>query len=480
MRAIVAVLDKKGADATQTAAAMLKVLAYGSSDAFGLASATHADVKAHVEQLRFQEVKSSAVVGHVYSKVLAGDKPQPIMLKNAALIFEGRAYQSSKLLSLDSVANMLKTNMEADAETLVRELDGSFAFVIAEPERLIVGRDPLGLYPLYYGENTSLFAVASERKALWKIGVKEAESFPPGHIALVDKKGFKIRPVKPLKSLSVSGISMEDAVGKLQRLLEQSTVERVSGLEEVAVAFSGGLDSSLTALLAKKAGAKVHLVHVSLENQPETKQAKEAAEALNLPLHVHVYTERDVEDALPKVLWAIECADVMKACIGIPVYWTAEKTAELGFKVLLAGQGADELFGGYKRYVNVYSRYGRGSAQKAIQSDILKLHKTNFERDFKLCGFHNVELRLPFATYQLAEFALSLPLKLKIHSKNDMLRKIVLRKAAEKIGLPPQITNKPKKAIQYATGVSKTLKKLAKHEKLTLKEYIQKVFQKLS
>ncbi|PMB74164.1 hypothetical protein C0199_01005 [Candidatus Bathyarchaeota archaeon] len=110
----------------------------------------------------------------------------------------------------------------------------------------------------------------------------------------------------------------------------------------------------------------------------------------------------------------------------------------------------------------------------------MRMYENNFERDFKLCSFHNVELRLPFAAYPLVEFALNLPLKLKINSKSDMLRKIVLRKTAEKLGLPPKIVNKPKKAIQYATGVDKALKKLAKREKLPLKQYLQKTFQKLA
>lgn len=479
MKAFVAVLDRKGENAANYSAVMLKALATKGAESFGIASSTHIQVETSLEKLRFQEVKSSVVVGHVFSKVLAMDKPQPVMLKKAALVFEGRAYKSSKLLSIDSIVDMLNSGEVAKAEALVEETDGSFAFAIAKSRGLIVGRDSFGAYPLYYGENDAVCAVASERKALWNIGVKEVMSFPPGHIALVNENGFKIWPVRTLKSMAASYIGIDEAVEKLQRLLEKSTEERVCGVDDVVVAFSGGVDSSLTALLAEKAGVKVHLVHVSLEGQMETKQAEDAAEALDLPLRWYVYSEKDVEETLPEVLQVIECADIVKASVGIPVYWTAEKTAELGFKVLLSGQGADELFGGYKRYATVYARSGEKETQKIIRNDILKLYETNIERDFKLCNFHNVELRLPFASHRLAEFALGLPLKLKISSKNDKLQKIVLRKVAEKMGLPSQLANKPKRAMQYATGVSKTLKKLAKREKLPLQEYIQKVFQTL-
>jgi asparagine synthase (glutamine-hydrolysing) len=185
-----------------------------------------------------------------------------------------------------------------------------------------------------------------------------------------------------------------------------------------------------------------------------------------------------VEEVLPKVLWIIEKPDPIKTSIGIPIFWTAEKTAEIELKILLTGQGADELLGGYRRYLNDYSRYGEEFVQKTIFNDIVKMHEVNFERDSKICGFHNIELRLPLVTYQLAKFALSLPLKLKIESPNDQLRKIVLRKVAENIGLPPQIVNKRKRAIQYTTGVNKSLKKLAKRKGLSLREYLHKMFQK--
>jgi asparagine synthase (glutamine-hydrolysing) len=478
MRAIVAVLDKKGEHAVQKLVAMLDALKHKDADAFGIASSTNFEIKPSLAQLQNRDFKASAAVGHVFLRVLSQDKPQFIALKNAAMVFDGRIYQPPISFDFSAIAGMLETNREANVKAVIGDFEGSFAFAIAEAERLIVGRDSLGLYPLYYGENEDFLAVASECKALWKIGLENVNSFLPGHIAIIDKKDTIVKPVKTIKKSSgVSRITMEEAVEKLQRLLQQSVEERVLGLNEVAVAFSGGLDSSLIALLAKKAGVKVHLVHVSLEGMSETEQAEEAAALLGLPLYVCLYSEKDVEKVLPKVLWTVESPDPIKTSIGIPVFWTAEKTAEMGFRVLLAGQGADELFGGYMKYLNAYLHYGEEAAQRKIFKDVLKMYETNFEKDSKICCFHNVELRLPFATYQLAEFALSLPLQLKIEPANNTLRKIVLRKAAEKMGLSPQITNKPKKAVQYATGVSKALKKLAKRNKLSLKEYLQKVFQ---
>ena len=202
------------------------------------------------------------------------------------------------------------------------------------------------------------------------------------------------------------------------------------GLKEVAVAFSGGLDSSLVAFLASKCGVKVNLLHVSLENQSETEEAMKAADELNLPLQVDLFKDSDVEKILPKVVELIEEPDPIKASIGVPFYWAAEKAAEAGFKVMLAGQGADELFGGYQRYVTEYCNEGDEKVRKTMFKDVIRIHESNLERDLKITSFHDIELRVPFGSFDLAEFALSLPVELKIEDKPDTLRKLVLRKIA--------------------------------------------------
>jgi asparagine synthase (glutamine-hydrolysing) len=235
----------------------------------------------------------------------------------------------------------------------------------------------------------------------------------------------------------------------------------------------------MIAFLTKKTSVSTQLIHVSLENQPETDHAKRVAEELKLPIHVCTYNQDDVEKVVKKVLWLIEEPDPLQTSIAIPMYWTAEETAEINLRVLLAGQGADELFGGYKRYVDNCLRYGKEKVQEEIRSDIAEMHETNFERDFKICSYHNVELRLPFAAYGIAKFATQLPLELKIERSEDTLRKLVLRRAAQNIGLPKSIVEKPKKAIQYTTGVAAALKKLAKRHGLSLNGYLRKTFQEV-
>jgi asparagine synthase (glutamine-hydrolysing) len=475
--AIVAVLNKEDANAAETAITMLNTLKHRSTGTYGIASATRIGIEKSIESLKKQNINSPLAIGYFFPKRLSQDREQPIKLCGATLAAEGRLYPASPQLSdAESVAERLKQNREKGARTLIQKFEGDFAFVIAEPDRLIAGRDPLGVCPLCYGESKTLLAMASERKALWKIGIKEAVSFPPGNLAIADRYGFKFKSIKRLVQSQVKRVDMQKATKRLQAILQRSTRERVLGLKEVAVAFSGGLDSSLIAFLAQKTGVNVHLIFVSLENRLEIECAKKAAEALKLPIHVRLYKEKDVEKALPRVLWLIEEPAPVKASIGIPFYWVAETAAKMDLKVMLAGQGADELFGGYKRYLTEYSRQGKEKVTEAIFEDIVKMHETNFERDNKICGYHNVELRLPFATFGMVEFALTLPLELKMESSDDAKRKLVLRRLAKGVGLPEFIADKPKKAIQYSTGVSKILKKLAKRKGLSQREYVSKVF----
>jgi asparagine synthase (glutamine-hydrolysing) len=399
-------------------------------------------------------------------------------LEDATVLFEGTIYPSTPNASGAEI--MAEKLQQADhfeaSETFLREVEGDFAFIIAEPKRIIAGRDPVGVQPLYYGENKTVAALASNRRVLWKLGIEEAWSFPPGHVALVSRDGFKFKPVKTLAYSEPKQVTMQEAAETLQELLEQAVRTRVSDVRDVAVAFSGGLDSSVVAFLAKKCQVSVHLVHVSLEDQPETEEARKAADALGLPLRVYLFGEEDVERVVPKVVELIEEADPVKASIGVPFYWAAEKTAAAGFKVMLAGQGADELFGGYQRYVNEYLLHGEEAVRKAMFSDVVAIHESNLERDMKICGFHGVELRVPFGSYQIAEFAMSLPVELKIEKRADTLRKLVLRKAAENMGLPTSVKEKTKKAVQYSTGINNALKKIAKKQKTTLSEYIEKLF----
>ncbi len=473
--ATLAALDKGVRDITPSVLRALDSLKFEDS-CFTVATPSGLREASSVKELREKTPCSPVVVGSVFSKRFKSLAPQFMLLSNTASIFEGRLYPASPARS--HTISLKHQGFLADKgaiENLLRNCEGDFAAVIVKPGCIFAGRDPMGVQPFYYGETTDLAAVASSRQFLWKLGIQEPRSFPPGNLANITPKGFEFKPIKSITYRQFSPqITLDEAAEKLVKLLERSVRIRVQRVNELGVAFSGGLDSSVVAFIAKKYVGSVHLVHVSLRGKSETEDAKRAAEELNLPLSVHLFEARAVEETASKVVALIEASDPVKVAIGIPFYWVAQRAAEAGLSVLLAGQGADELFGGYRRYVDEYLSHGEAAVRRTMFNDVVELPESNLEREEKICGFHRVELRLPFASFALAGFAANLPVSLKIEREQNGLRKLVLRRVASRVGLSDSIVSKPKKAVQYATGVSAVLSKIAKSQGLTTREYLER------
>jgi len=207
-------------------------------------------------------------------------------------------------------------------------------------------------------------------------------------------------------------------------LILDSIKKRSLDLKEAAVALSG-IDSSLIAYTLSKIGVKVKLFTVGIKDKFNYAVVEKAAEELNLPL---------------------------------------ELASQEGFKKIFLGQGADELFGGYKKFVNILVEKGSNACFKALFQSVAKAYEVNYERDEKVAAYNMIELRLPYTDWNLIEYAIKLPVETKI--KNEKERKIILRKAANILGLPKNLIKAEKKAIQYETGVHKSLIKILKPNSL--------------
>jgi asparagine synthase (glutamine-hydrolysing) len=206
--------------------------------------------------------------------------------------------------------------------------------------------------------------------------------------------------------------------------------------------------------------------------------AETAAEALDLPLRLEAFTAEDVEKDLDGVLWSIEEPDPMKVSVAIPLHWAVRSAAEYGSRVFFSGNGSDELFGGYHRHAREYAEHGE-AVVASIFRDVSESYRVNYERDHKVCMDAGLELRLPFSDLALVEWGLSIPPNLKLSGAPGSPRKLVLRNLARSLGFPEEIAGRPKKAVQYSTGVNRALRRLAKSEGRTLKDYISERFQKL-
>ncbi|MDR2699430.1 MAG: hypothetical protein LBC12_01185 [Nitrososphaerota archaeon] len=481
MRTTIVVFNKKGNPVLSTVIDALKNTQVEQTMNFTVASSEKIVSHKSLDVLSRQGINSPIVVGCSFTnetkKVYSF---QQLDKGNVTTIFEGIKYASVEVTKENNVREIIKklARDEVQLQNFVEKIDGDYLSFILKNEKISVVRDPIGVQPLYYGENKELAAFASNRKILWQLDIDEPLSFPPGNLCLLTKAGFQFKPIKTFVYTEPIQISIDEASLKLQKFLEHTVKTRVAELKEVAVAFSGGLDSSLIAYIVSKCGVKVDLIHVSLENEQEIETAFDASEKLGLPMQVHLFKESDVEKILPEVVDVIEEVDPVKTAIGVPVYWAAQKAQEAGYTALFAGQGADELFGGYQRYVNEYCKYGSEKVRQTMFNDVIRIHENNLERDKKICINANVELRLPFGSFDLAEFALSLPVDLKFEQKQDSLRKLVLRRVALNLGLPASIVNKPKKAVQYSTGINNAIKRLAQKKGQTVNEYIAKFSQR--
>jgi asparagine synthase (glutamine-hydrolysing) len=481
MGAIAAILSKSeecNKDIAFTLKKMMDALKHRGSDCFG-----GAVVKEKIISNKINDVEnlhpSQAAIGYNLSIIIPEkDKPQPYEFNGIKLIFDGRIFPA---LNIPDVEYLIKFfNGKFSKEGLiefVNSIEGSYAIVVLNKDgKIFAARDPLGLKPLYYGEDSNRFGLASEKKALWNIGLKKVFSFPPGNVCEISKNGVSFEEIKHLEFKHELSIDLEEAIERLEKIFSKSIVKRTLDISKLAIGFSGGLDSVLLALMTKKHNLETKLITVGLEGFCDFEHPVKVAEELGLQALTQPYSVEDLEKDLEKVLWYIEDPNPIKVSIAIPFYWICKTIESLKFKSLFLGQGSDELFGGYYHFLNDLKKGGEKALQEAFEKSLKEAYKVNFERDEKVCSSNKVELRLPFMDLELIEFSLSLPTQFKITGVEDKYRKIILRKLVEALGLPSHIAWMPKKAIQYSTGVWKALKIIAKGHGMDLNTYLDKTF----
>lgn len=398
-------------------------------------------------------------------------KLQPVSNGSLTLVFNGELYNfytMRNFLSKVGVEEQLTSDAEIllylidfyakkldllkAVESAIRLIDGDYAFAVWDGENLAVARDPLGVKPLFYGENDSLNGFASTRQSLIEVGITDINTLKPEHILY---NGEDIAPAQPVYEKIFEG-----DVAKIEKMLRLSVLKRVESLTEIGVIFSGGVDSSYLALLLKEISEnvplKIKLYAVGAEGSKDVEAAIYASKFLNLDLEICEVTEDLVREALPDVVNAIGDDNLMKVGVGLTTYFATKKVAEDGIKVAISGQGADELFGGYSRYVQSFID---GTLNYDLRVDMSNMYHVNLERDDACSMLNSVELRLPFLDKKLVELALNIPDNKKIVSMHDDMRKSILRKLAFEEGLDYEIAYRPKKAAQYGTGIDKLLRK---------------------
>ena len=333
----------------------------------------------------------------------------------------------------EAIANLI----EKKGARALSEIDGPFSLAWIEKGHIYTARDFLGVRPLFLGGRM----FASEGKALLKAGVPLGEIRRQEPCTIYrDGKFFSRIPFRFRKPTCT-----------LPELIEGAVEKRVFGLERATVAFSGGVDSAIVGKIASERLEKTTCIVAGIPGSLDFERAENSAKLLGLNLRKMELKVN--ERTLGEVSKAIESVDPVQMGIALPLYSIAKKARG---KVILTGQGADELFCGYRKYYSVPEK----EAEKLHKKDVLSIGERNCERDDLAVGQFGKELRQPFLDREIVNFALGLKIGEKLADREN--RKIILRRAAVSLGIPEKIAFEPKKAIQYSTGVMREIERLGR------------------
>ena len=445
---------------------MLNILKHRGPDATGIYSNGKLFFN---EEINDKIDESEFILAHNLLSIVGNNEIQPIKSGNLVLIANAEIYNYEKLL-LDYNLDNFKTNSDCEIilkliekfygnnlkEAVLKTislLDGDYAFCVYDNKDYVAVRDEIGVKPLHYAFDENTFSFSSESKALKAINLNNSQSLNPRY-AIVNNSLLKIRDEFTRYE---SKIPYEDLKNELKTNLLEATKKRTKNLDHVALLFSAGVDSTLIAILLKKLNVNTTLYTIGTENSQDLKFSKKVAKDIDMPLKTWIINQEIIEKQLEDTINTIEDTNLMKIGVGMTIKLTSQLASKDNQKVILSGQGADELFCGYNRYKNKYDT--PAELLDELTHDLNNMYHVNLERDDKATMSNSIELRVPFLDRNVIETAVKTPIKYMLHSNEDKIRKHILREVAYEMGVPEYIAFRPKKAAQYGTGIDKIIKK---------------------
>ncbi|MEK6972785.1 MAG: asparagine synthase-related protein [archaeon] len=253
-------------------------------------------------------------------------------------------------------------------------------------------------------------------------------------------------------------IPKKASLKNLRNALVNAIATQTKGSNKAAVLFSGGLDSSLVSLLVSKK-IKIRLFVVGTKNSSALPRARKYSNDLGLDLHEKIVSGDEVKKESNRISKIIGTKNKLQISIALPIYFALSEIKKSGLNTVFCGQGADELFFGYdefRRLLNSGKDYPQ--LEDLRWAKLINLWKDNLKRDISLADYFGLELKAPYLEKEFMLQALAFNAKQNIASKNDFLRKRILRRLALELNLPKKIALERKKAVQYDSGISKILK----------------------
>lgn len=398
-----------------------------------------------------------AVLGHRRLAIMdpaGGDQPIFSEDGHRAIVANGEIYNFESLRSRLEDRYCFRSHSDSEVALAlyvergpecISDLDGMFAFAIADGEDLFVARDPIGIKPLYYGRGDGNIIFASEIKTLID-NAKDITEFPPGswfHSQYGIHSYYNVPDRDPVER------TVEEHITLLRKNLEEAVTKRLMSDVPLGAFLSGGLDSSIIAALVRPYVNKLHTFSVGIEGSRDLEAARTVARHLKTIHHEYILEPDEVASSLPKILYHLESFDQDLVRSAIPSYFTA-RLASNEVKVILTGEGADELFAGYGYYTDYDDP---ALLQLELRRSVLSLHNINLQRVDRMTMAHSLEGRVPFLDIKLVELAQTIPPQLKLYRNGNSraVEKWVLRKAFEDI-LPEEILWRDKEQFDEGSG----------------------------
>ena len=415
-----------------------------------------------------------AIVAHerlAIVDVMSGAQPLEDTETGTVLAVNGEIYNHQSLKADSKACQGYPFQSGSDCEVilalhrehgsdLVQHLSGMYAFVLFNPqtEEWLIARDPMGIIPLYFGKDKSgCLWVASEMKALIE-ECDDVQIFPPGHVWTSDKtapQGFYQRDWME-GDLPNGEYSPEE----LKQELTRSVQAHLMGDVPYGLLISGGLDSSVIAAIAMKHAKhrvdddgrseawwpRVHSFSIGLEGSPDLAAAEKVAEAIGTVHHGLTFTIQEGLDALSEVIRHIETYDVTTIRASTPMYLMARKIKAMGIKMVLSGEGADELFGGYLYF---HMAPNAKEFHEETVRKVMGLHQYDCARANKSMMAWGIEARVPFLDREFIDYAMGLDPAVKMGGAGK-IEKAAIRDAF-KGEIPEEILQRQKE--QFSDGV---------------------------
>ena len=434
------------------------------------------DIKSDPIALRAQAIEMSKLLRHRgpdWSGVYASEKAilvherlsivgvnsgaQPLYNENNThiLAVNGEIYNHKDLAKELTCNYQFKT--ESDCEIILGlyeekgnafldDLNGIFAFCLYDEtkDKYLIGRDHMGIIPLYMGwDEHGNFYVASEMKALTPICSK-VEEFPPGHY-LDSENGeitqYYVRDWMTYESVKDNACNEIDSAKEIHDALEASVKRQLMCDVPYGVLLSGGLDSSIISAITQKFAKQriedndksaawwpqLHSFSVGLDGSPDLIAAQKVADDLGTIHHPIIFTVQNGIDALREVIYHLETYDVTTIRASTPMYLMARKIKAMGIKMVLSGEGADELFAGY---IYFHKAPNPQEMHEELNRKLNKLHMFDCLRANKSMAAWGIEARVPFLDKEFMDVAMRTNPELKM-IKDGRIEKNILRQAFE-------------------------------------------------